>query len=133
MGLSYQIDHVRRVVLTRGWGTVTTDDVQDATSKLLADARFDPAYASLTDLRDVDLADVDPMIVAETASIPMYDARSRRAVVASTDAVYGMARMFASYAERAGQVVRVFRQLDEAELWLRLLPDPRGADGTIRA
>jgi hypothetical protein len=120
MGMSYRIDQGRRVVLTRGWGVVSTHDVQDTSSRILTDPAFDAGYRSLTDLTDVTAITVDSMALAETASAPVFTNSARRAFVARSDVAFGMARMFASYAERSGQEVRVFRELHLAEAWLEL-------------
>ncbi len=40
------------------------------------------------------------------------------AIVASRDALYGMTRMFEVFSEESFAQSRVFRGLDEAELWL---------------
>jgi hypothetical protein len=118
MGMTYTIDEERRVVLTRGWGKVTTRELQDLTSRILLDPRFDAAYRSLADLRDVTEVMVNTMAMAETASTPLFVLGARRAIVASADVVFGMARLFASFAERSGQEVRVFKDLSSAEAWL---------------
>jgi hypothetical protein len=44
------------------------------------------------------------------------------AIVALTDVLYGMARMFAVFAEEWFGEISVFRALDEAEVWLSLRP-----------
>lgn len=120
MGMSYKIDQVRRLVITRGWGVLAARELFDVTSQILLDPRFDPTYRSLGDLREVTEIAVDTMATAETAATPLFTAGTRRAIVATSDAVYGMARMFASFAERSGQEVRIFRDLQLAEEWLEL-------------
>ncbi len=120
MGMSYKIDQERRVVLTRGWGVLSAHELFDVTSQILLDPRFDPTYRSLGDLRDVTKITVDALDTAHTAATPLFAAGTRRAIVASSDAVYGMARMFATFAERAGQEVRIFREMRYAEEWLEL-------------
>jgi hypothetical protein len=50
----------------------------------------------------------------------VFNLGTRRAIVASSDVVYESALVFASYAERAGQEVRSFREFSEAEAWLQL-------------
>jgi len=120
MGMSYKIDPARRVVLTRGWGVLTTRELVDVTTEILLDPRFDPTYRSLGDLREVTDITVDTVAAAETAATPLFVAGTRRAIVATSDVAYGMARMFATFAARSGQDVRVFRELHLAEEWLEL-------------
>jgi hypothetical protein len=120
MGMGYTIDPARRLLRTRGWGVVSTRDLQDLTNRILVDPAFNAEYRSLADLREVTAVAVDSMTMAETASMPLFTPGTRRAIVAPSDAVYDVARTFASYAERAGQEVRVFRELAQAEAWLEL-------------
>jgi hypothetical protein len=120
MGMNYKIDQERRLVVTRGWGVLTARELFDATSRILVDPRFDPTYRSLGDLRDVTEVTLDTLETANTAATPLFATGTRRAIVAPADAVYGMARMFATFAERSGQEVRIFRELEPAEKWLGL-------------
>ena len=118
MGMSYTIDRERRLVRSRGWGVVSSRDLQELTSRILADRAFDSALRSLADLSEVTAVAVDMMVMAETAWMPLYVPGTRRAIVATGDVVYGLARTFASIAVQAGHDVRVFREMREAEAWL---------------
>ena len=118
MGLTYVIDRERRLVRSRGVGVLTLRELQDFYSRLLTDPAFDPEYRSLGDLRAVTDVDVDSAGLVQAAATPVFIEGTKRALVATSDAVYGMARAYASYHERMGQVVRVFRQMELAEAWL---------------
>jgi hypothetical protein len=120
MGMSYRIDPARRVVLTRGWGVLTTRELIDVTTQILLDPRFDPTFRSLGDLREVTDVSVDMAASAHTAATPLFTAGTRRAIVASSDLAYGVARQFAIFAQRSGQDVRIFREMRQAEEWLEL-------------
>ena len=120
MSMSYKIDRERRVVLTRAWGVLSTQELIDVTSRILLDPRFDPTYRSLGDLREVSDITVDTFDTAHMAATPLFAPGTRRAIVATSDVAYGMARMFAAYAERNGQEVRIFRDMPAAEGWLEL-------------
>jgi hypothetical protein len=120
MGMSYKIDQERRLVITRGWGELTTHELADVMSQILLDPRFDPSYRSLGDLRDVTSIAVDTLATAQTATSPLFADGTRRAIVATSDVAYGMARMFAAYSERTGHQVCVFRDMASAEAWLEL-------------
>ncbi len=120
MGMTYRIDPERRLVLTRAWGVLTTPELEDVMSRILLDPRFDPTYRSLGDLREVTAMEIDPMDAARTAASPIFAHGVRRAIVATSDVAYGMARMFATFAQRSGQEVRIFREMQPAEEWLEL-------------
>ena len=116
--MSYKIDSARRLVLTRAWGELSSRELFDVMSQILLDPRFDPTYRSLGDLRDVTSITVDAMETAQTAASPLFAKGARRAIVATSDVAFGMARMFATFSERAGHEVRVFRDMALAEAWL---------------
>ena len=118
MGMNYRIDDARRIVMTRGWGVVSTRDLQDLTSRILLDPRFDPSYRSLADLSEVTEVLVNTMSMAETATTPLFVSGTRRAIVAASDLVFGVASTFAAMSIRAGHEVRVFRRMADAEAWL---------------
>jgi hypothetical protein len=120
MSMSYTIDAARRLVITRGRGVISSADLHDLTNHIRVDPGFDPSFRSLADLTEVTGVTVDSMATAETAAMPLFNPGTRRAIVASSDVVYDSALLFASYAERAGQEVRVFRELALAKAWLEL-------------
>jgi hypothetical protein len=120
MGMTYRIDPERRLVLTRAWGVLTARQLADVMSRILLDPRFDPTYRSLGDLSEVTDILIEPMDAAQTAASPIFAHGVRRAIVAPSDVAFGMARMFATFAERSGQEVQIFREMQLAEEWLQL-------------
>ena len=56
--------------------------------------------------------------LAQVAMTSVFTPGTRHAFVATADAVYGMARAYASFGESKGQVTRVFREMHRAEAWL---------------
>jgi hypothetical protein len=127
MSITYSIDQERHLVRSRGWGVISTEDLNDWIGSLLADRLFRADFRSLIDLSLVTDITVDAVALARAASTPLFDPGVRRAIVATSDSVFGVARMFASYAERIGQVLMVFRELWLAEEWLGLDIFPGGA------
>ena len=120
MGMTYRIDPERRLVLTRAWGVLTSRELADVMSRIVLDPRFDSTYRSLGDLRDVTDITIDPMDAAQAAAAPIFADGVRRAIVAPSAIAFGMARMFATFAERSGQDVQIFREMRSAEEWLEL-------------
>jgi hypothetical protein len=120
MGMQYRLDPSRRLVHVRAWGVISTADLQDLTSHLLADPGFDGDFRSLTDLSAATGISVTGTELEATAWMPLYNAGARRAIVAPTDLMYGMGRVYAAHAEHVGETVRVFRSLQEAEAWREL-------------
>jgi hypothetical protein len=118
--VSYSIDPDLRLVISRIWGTVTNDDVNEHDRQLRADPLLDPTYSQLADMSEVTLNLVSSNTVQETAREQFFVPGARRAFVVSDDASYGMCRKYATHAESFGQVITIFRDRNEAEAWLGL-------------
>jgi hypothetical protein len=108
------------MVMSRVWGTVTNDEVDEHNRRLRADPLFDPTYRQLADMSEVTLNLVSADNVQETARDQYFAPGTRRALVVSDDTTFGLCRMYATYAESLGQVLSVFRERKEAEAWLEL-------------
>ena len=120
MPASYSIDPDQRFVMTRVWGAVTNDEVDQHNERLRSDPLFDPTYRQLADMSDVTLNLVSADNVQETARDQYFAPGTRRALLVSDDTTFGLCRMYATYAESLGQVVSVFRERKDAEKWLGL-------------
>jgi hypothetical protein len=120
MPITYTIDPKKKLVLTRIWGAATESDVAEHNRSLRIDPQFDPHYRQLADITGITELLVSAKVVQETAHDQYFAPGVRRAFVASDDAVFGMARMFALHAEGMGQTIQVFRERAAAEAWLGL-------------
>jgi hypothetical protein len=118
MPASYEIDAQRRLVLSRGWGVLTDEDLIDHYERLRADPDLDPTYAQLIDLREVERFATAGVTIELVARLRVFAPGARRAVIASEDVAYGMARMFASFAESQDQQIEVFRDARAAVDWV---------------
>ena len=120
MPTSHEIDPELRLVTSRLWGPVTEDEVHEHNLKLRTDPAFDPGYRQIADMTGITEILVGTSTINETAIDQFFNPGTRRAFVASNEAVFGMARMFALQAEGLGQTIEVFRDLRRAEEWLGL-------------
>ena len=118
MPATYEIDPQRRLITSRLWGAVTDAVVNEHKQRLRSDPRFNPTYQMLTDLTGVTEIAVTTGMINETSLDQFFEPGTRRAIVATNDAVFGMARMFAMRAESVGQIIHVFRDEDKAREWL---------------
>lgn len=125
--ISFSYDAQRRCRTARFAGPITDRELLDAFERLLRDPAYD---ASLNDL--IDLRDVTHMGVTSAGLhrlIALYDERAadahgtRNAIVAPTDVLYGVSRMFQTLrGECPPAEVEVFRSVDDAERWLAMPP-----------
>ncbi|MGH7650281.1 MAG: hypothetical protein ACREMS_00410 [Gemmatimonadaceae bacterium] len=120
MPATYTIDRERQLVMSRIWGPATEAEVLDHNQQLKTDPLFDPTFRQFADMTDVTEILVSTDTIEQTAHDTFFAPGVRRAFVAKEDACYGMARMYALYAESLGQLVHVFREAAEAEAWLGL-------------
>ncbi len=114
----YKIDSKQRLVFTTAWGTFTLNDALSHQDKLSRDPDFDPSFSQIIDLTQVKKVEVTGEDVREIAARSIFAVNARRAVIVSTDAGYGLVRMFETYRELQGEKgIRVFRELDGAVHW----------------
>ena len=115
----FKIDKERRLVMTTVSGVFTMADALGHQEKLLKDSDFDPTFSQLMDLTHVTTVELGTDDVRTVASRSVFSPHSRRAILAKTDLVFGLARMFEMLREGFGeQGIRVFRNLDDALEWV---------------
>lgn len=118
MPTSYTIDSKHRLITSRIWGAVTEEEIHDHNTRLRNDPEFVANYRQLVDLTGITEVRVGTGMINSTSLDQFFAPGTRRAFVASSDGVFGMARMFALRAEGLGQVIEVFRDLGKAQEWL---------------
>lgn len=118
MPVTYAIDPKQKLVTTTLWGVVTEEEVLDHNRRLRTDPAFDPGYRQLVHMTEITESRVSTNMINETSADQFFTPGTRRAFVASTDSIFGMARKFALQAEAGGQTIEVFRDLRKAEEWL---------------
>lgn len=115
---SYEIDSQRRLVTSRIWGAVTDTEILQHNQTLRTDPKFVATYQQLVDMTGVTSIGVSTSTINETSLDQFFEPGTRRAFIATDDAVFGMARMFALRAEGLGQTIQVFRDEGLAREWL---------------
>ena len=97
-------------------------DIRALREALQADPTFDPHFDQLVECRHTLPLRINRDEVAAAASSSIYAPASRRAIVAASDAAFGVARMFQLMQPKGSQVA-VFRSTAEALAWLGLEPN----------
>jgi hypothetical protein len=119
MPIRYEFDHVRGRLLTRADGLLTFHDIN---AHLDAEQRKrDLGLAELFDARSAttDLTTEQVRRLVDRVANMLRDASlGATAVVTTSPSLYGMARMYAWLAERAGLSAAVFRDVRAASRWL---------------
>ena len=104
--------------MTRIWGAPTEDDIHDHGQRLRNDPQFRSDFRQLVDMRELTEIRVGSGVIRDASRNQFFEPGVRRAVVANSDASFGMARMYAIASENSGQTIEVFRDMDAAKAWL---------------
>jgi hypothetical protein len=119
MALRYAIDKQQRLVLTNAEGCVTFDDVRGHQDRLLADPEFDASFDQLIDTTLTTKLEVSTDQARILAERRIVSPESRRAMVATKPAIFGVGRMMEVFHQNVGATeVQVFYSMDEALKWL---------------
>jgi hypothetical protein len=119
MSIRNVINKEKRLILTTGEGIITFADMRASQEEILADPNYNPAFNQLIDGRkvtQVSLTEEQAWILARRC---MVSKTSRRAVVASSPAIFGVGRLMEVHHEfSTGVQVEVFGDLAAAMQWL---------------
>ena len=120
MATQYQIDPASGVVFTVFGGAITFEEVVAHAVELRGDPSFHPRFAELLDLREVTFTNLTfEELELLSRTIDPFSRAARRAIVASSDLMYGTSRMYQEARGAEGNV-QVFRTMKEARQWLGL-------------
>ena len=122
MPITYIIDNGRRQIRTTCSGPVTLEDVADHFRGLRDDPDCGGHLDVLLDVHEADSVPESKQLTVVNLHIASIRAKVKFgicAIVANRDAMFGMMRMFAVFAEENFRAIRVFRETAEAEEWLR--------------
>jgi hypothetical protein len=115
----YEIDKERRLITSTASGVITLPEIWAHQEKLDKDPDFDPSFAQLLDVTQVTKLKLSSEDVRRVAESNTLSTNPRLAIVATSNLVYGMARMFQIFREMKGEEkTRVFRDRDEALAWV---------------
>jgi hypothetical protein len=130
MPAEYVIDRQNRIVMSRAWGRIGTEDFRNHGKRLLSDPNFSPDFRQLWDFTGITESIGDFDALASLAQTTVFSPTSRRAILAPSDVVFGIARTFQMLRESKGETgIRVFREREPAMRWLETGEDPTAAPG----
>ena len=124
MSADFTIDEGHSVVFSYAAGDLTYANIVGHMDRLSADARFRPDMRQIIDFNDIREVKVTNDQIRELAARTIFGPESRRAFVASTDVLFGLARMFQAHREFGGESgIAIFRDMAEATSWIGVPPD----------
>lgn len=122
MPKSFTVDIPNRLVISTYAGRLTFQDVIDQWNAIRAHPDFDPSFSYLTDLSELTEYLISTPEVRELARITdPFSPRSKRVVVAPSDHIFGVVRMYEMSSESHPNLV-VFRTMNEANEFLHRMP-----------
>ena len=123
----YAIYREQRLVISTALGRLTFAEVKEHQNQLLNDPEFNPEFNQLLDLSAVTDMDLSIDEAKMAARRRMFSPASRRAILASRPAIYGMGRLLGAHHELAegSSQVGIFYDLPSALEWLGLDSLPR--------
>ena len=120
--MEYLIDSGRRLVRMTVRRGITFAEWREAMDAILADPSYRPGFGFLIDLTGLVNAPETAFIRQVAGYFPGHLDQlgtGRRAIVVTSQSIYGMARMEEILAEPSGVSVRPFYRFEDAERWLR--------------
>lgn len=130
--MEYTIDAVQKVVIVRFAGEMTDADLIGIGTDTKSHPLFDPSFSEIVDFSAVTGRSVSTFAlqaVARRASI--YNRASKHIVIAPQPHVFGLSRMFQTFAEQSRPNMVIVKTMDEARECLGLKKIP--AASTPRA
>lgn len=121
MPVIYSIDVPLNLIRTRCVGSVKLQDVLHHFKALERDPKIPKYLDVLLDLTENETLPDAGQVAAVADAVAAMRLRIQFgacAVVAPTDALFGMMRMFEAMAEGSFRITRTFRSIAEAETWL---------------
>lgn len=121
MPVTYQIDAVNGIIRTKCSGNVTLDEVIGHFHELRRDPNRADRLDVMLDLSEqtsIPQSDDLRIVTREIGNIRASVQFGACAIVACTDVLFGMVRMFQVFTEDLFREVWVFRSVPEAEEWL---------------
>jgi len=128
MPFRYTIDKNRQLVVSRGSGVLTKNELLSYRHQLRSDPNFDESFWRLIDLTEVTDIQVSADEISFLAQLNTGSPQARRAIVANRALFNRLARMYEVMEQKLGgqvELTQVFADLPSAERWLGLDEPPR--------
>jgi hypothetical protein len=116
----YAIDCDKRIVSVRFANQLTTHDIAGYAAALRRDPAFDPQFAEIVDMREVDDIELDAKQALSLADeIDPFSLASKRAFVTQKSGHLNVVRLHALL-RGEDENIRVFGSMEEAERWVEM-------------
>jgi hypothetical protein len=125
MPIDHEIIPELRLVIARGSGTLTLDDLMQYQMQVWSDPKVE-GFDEIADVTAVENFDykgsTDVRALAKlSAQMDWVNKSNKFAIVAANETAYGLARMYQSYRDAQSisrKEVQVFETMEQARMWL---------------
>ena len=122
MPIEYEVDRARKLIRTRCVGATVLSQVLQHFADLRADTSLPVQLHVLLDLSELSTAPDRERLRAVVHEVKALGSDRRwgaLAIVARSDLLFGMSRIFGIFVEDSFTNTGVFRKIEEAETWLK--------------
>lgn len=124
MPIRYKIIPDRKVTYIKAWGKIKIDEIIMAGARMFADTKWENGFNILFDYReitecDAGYKDVLKLVHQDKKHEMLFD-KCKCAIVAKSDLVFGLTRMWDTLSDGSNLKKKIFREIHDAERWLGL-------------
>jgi hypothetical protein len=121
LGVQFTIDIHQKLVVSTYSGEINDADLFDVAPLIASHPDFDPMFSEIVDFSGVTSGTVSSLAIERKArQESIFSPTSKHAVITPQAHLFGLARMFAVYAEPTKPNIMVVRTINEARQFLGL-------------
>ena len=118
MPASVTVDDEAELVTVRGWGILLMEELVEAQRQIGDAPNFKPHFRELLDFVDVRESRLTPSGLQKMAATTPFNLTAPRAIVASSDVLSALFRMYGVFAGSGSSRWGIFERREEATAWL---------------
>lgn len=118
MAITFDIDPHKRLITVRVEGVLRSEDIAAARRAVTSSPEFRADFGQIMDLTGVERVDLRTEEIRELAKSTPFVPGARRVMVAPSDLLYGLGRLFEITGGTEGWQIHVCHTLAEAQAWL---------------
>jgi hypothetical protein len=121
MAIDLHYDALKKILYCSVAGHITISDLQSALLKITNSEEYPANVDAIWDMRQADSENVDMAFLENVLAIRQRlpeRGEARLALIADSDLMFGLSRMYQMMAVELPQPIMIFRTLEEGENWL---------------
>lgn len=124
MPISYTIVPDQKIAYIKAWGKVVVEEIMTEGTRMFAETEWENGFNILCDYREITdfnlkNEDVEQVVDQDKKHEHLFD-KSKLAIVAKSDLVFGISRMWEMLSLDSNLTKMIFRDMNDAENWLGL-------------